>query len=254
MADRIGLLAAMPQETRALLRQVLGWKRSSIGRLPAYSLSIAGYSCTLVTSGMGGRRAHHAARLLIETIHPHWIVSFGIAGAVEADLDIGDVVLPGACYTWDGDRLGAQTTLATWSGAAIDVARQSFIVPGRRVFLGTAITTTGSQPGLGQLGNLPHPVLEMETAAIARVADENGIPALSLRAISDGPRAPIPIDLGEVMDEDANLMPGKMIQAVLRDPKILLKSRQMLRNTTLASENAAMTLKTILSISESFAC
>ena len=54
-----------------------------------------------------------------------------------------------------------------------------------------------------------HPILEMETAGIAQVAAENGIPLLSIRAISDGPRAPIPFNLGEMMDEDANLRAGR---------------------------------------------
>ena len=47
----------------------------------------------LVTSGMGMRRASEAARELIKTNAPCLLISFGIAGAVEADLEIGDVVV-----------------------------------------------------------------------------------------------------------------------------------------------------------------
>jgi len=43
----------------------------------------------------------------------------------------------------------------------------------------------------------------METAGIAGVAVEFNTLLLSLRALSDGPGAPIPFDLGKVMDENA---------------------------------------------------
>ena len=92
------------------------------------------------------------------------------------------------------------------------------------------------------LEKIMHPVLEMETAGIARVAKDEGIPLLSIRSISDGPRAPIPLNLDEMMDEDANLKVGKLIKAVFRHPAILLKARQMLRNSAIAADNAAIAL------------
>jgi hypothetical protein len=87
----------------------------------------------------------------------------------------------------------------------------------------------------------------METAGIAQVAAEKGIPLLSLRAISDGPRAPIPIDLGEVMGADANLRIGRLLAALIRRPRTLLEVRPILRNNRIAADNAAIALVAALS-------
>jgi len=82
----------------------------------------------------------------------------------------------------------------------------------------------------------------METAGIAKEAAERGLPLLSIRAISDGPSAPLPINLDEMMDQDANLQTGKLLKAVIRNPGILLQSRRMMRNTRIAADNAAVAL------------
>ena len=196
----------------------------------------------MVTSGMGVRRAAEATRSLVEQYHPSVIITFGIAGAVENELEVGDVVLPEAYCRLEGQLPGEIRPLARWPGEVREAARQAIGGLNKRLYLGTAITTNGSQVSQAQLAGLPHPVLEMETAGIARVASENDIPVRSLRAISDGPDAPIPLDLGQVMDEDANLKVGKMLGVLLRNPKILGQSMRMMRNSALAEKHAAVTL------------
>lgn len=243
----IGLIAAMSKEGNALLRYVKPWKRSAIGPLRGYNFSISDQACVLVTSGMGIRRASEACRILVEVISPQILISFGIAGAVDADLDIGDVVLAKAFCRLEHGALSLIQPLADWPDAAREAAAQALASRAARLFAGTVVTTSGSQTFEYKLGEMKHPVLEMETAGIARVAAEKGIPLLSLRAISDSPRAPIPFDLGEVMDEEANLRVGNLLGLILRHPRIIGQSRQIRLNTRIAAENAAITLQAILS-------
>jgi adenosylhomocysteine nucleosidase len=218
--ETIGLIAAMTQESDALLRCVKPWKRVAVGPLRGNSFVLAGQNYVLVTSGMGVRRASEAARNLVELNSPQMLISFGIAGAVEADLEIGDVVLAEAVCSLD----------------------QVLVTRDRQLFIGTAVTTGGSQVMKSQLGEMRHPILEMETAGIAQVAAEKGIPLLSLRAISDGPHAPIPFDLGEIMDEDANLQAGRLLKTIVRNPRIILQSMRMTQNIRIATNNAAAAL------------
>jgi len=249
--ESIGLIGAMTQESAALLRLVKDWKRIPIGGLPAYIFYLSGQTCLLVTSGMGVRRAAEAARTLLERNTPpnapRLLISFGIAGAVQADLDIGDVILPEAVCKLEQAVPGSLTPLAPWPAAAREAATQALAKRGAHLFIGTAVTTGGSHVMESQLGELKHPILEMETAGIAQVAAEVGIPFLSLRAISDGPRAPIPFDLGEVMDEDANLRTGRLLKMIVRNPWIVLQSRRMMRNNRIAADNAAIALVAALS-------
>ena len=242
MVNIIGLIAAMAQESNALLRKITPWERTSFGRLSAYAFSVFTRSCVLVTSGMGALRAKEAAFRLIQEHKPHVLISFGIAGAVEPDMEIGDVVLAKAYCQADQGVLSQVLPLAAWPEPDRNAVSQAMIRLGKRVFVGTAVTTTGSQFTLKQLEGMDHPVLEMETAGIAPLAAESGIPLYSLRSISDGPRAPIPIDLAEVMDENANLKTGELIKAVIRNPGIIFQGSRMLRNTSTAAENAAIAI------------
>ena len=89
---------------------------------------------------------------------------------------------------------------------------------------------------------MAHPVLDMETAGITHVAAEQGIAFMALRAVSDGPRAPLPFDLESMSDEDFNLDIGKIIMTVLRHPHIILQSHRIVRNVEKAAENAAIAL------------
>jgi adenosylhomocysteine nucleosidase len=246
MANAIGLIAAMPLESRALLRLVRDAKRTDIKKLSIDIFTVSSLSCVLVTSGMGMRRAGEATSYLVENFSLDQLISFGIAGAVEQELDIGDVVLADRFCQLDQGSPGKIIQLAVWPEAARESMRQQLAGHGKKLFNGTAVTTTGTQVSGEQLPGINHPVLEMETAGIARVATEIGIPFLSLRAISDGPRAPIPIDLSTALDDDANLKVGELFKAILRNPRIIIQSRRMLRNTAIAADHAALALYTTL--------
>jgi len=237
----------MTQESNALLRCIKGWKRTRLGPFRAFYFELSGQTCLLVTSGMGIHRARQAARTLIETNSLHCLVSFGIAGAVEADLEVGDVVMVESVCSLEHGQPGPLLPLRHWPGSAREAATQALSGYGARLFTGTAVTTPGTQVAEDQLKGIDHPVLEMETAGIAQAAAEKGIPLLSLRAISDGPRAPIPVDLSGIMDENANLQAGRLLKAVVRHPGIILRSGQMTRNTRLAADNAAIALGAALS-------
>jgi nucleoside phosphorylase len=240
--ETIGLIAAMQQESAALLRCTNGEKGIVLGRFRGKSFELSGQKCILVTSGMGIRRASEAARELIDSYAPRLFISFGIAGAVKPDLEIGDVIMAEAVCRMDQGITSPPLPLNHWPDAAREAAAQILAGRGAHLFSGTAVTTGGSQVLENYLNGMVNPILEMETAGIAQVAAEKGIPLLSLRAISDGPRAPIPFDISDIMDDDANLRAGRILKEIVRHPRIMLQFKGMMRNTRLAADNAAIAL------------
>jgi nucleoside phosphorylase len=243
----IGLIAAMPQESDALLRQVHGWKRIVLGSFSGIYFELSGHSCLLVTSGMGVRRAREAAQTLVESNAPRMLISFGIAGAVEADLRIGDVITAEAVCRLDQGTPGPLLPLAAWPQAPRDAAVRALSMRGARLLSGTAVTTGGTQIKEYWLKQMLHPILEMETAGIEQVAAGNGIPLFSIRAISDSPLAPIPFDLGEMLDKDANLQVGRLLKAIIRHPRLIFQFSRLIKNTRIAADNAAIALMAALS-------
>ncbi len=245
--ETIGLIAAIPQESKALLRCLKEWKHTSLGQFRGIRFRLMDRDCLLVTSGMGVKRAMDSTRTLLTATNPHLLVSFGIAGAVKDDLRIGDVVVAENSWLLDTGRLSVSRPLSSLSKAAWNAAAQVLRPDGARLLAGTAITTRGSQTSLQSLEQMTHPILEMETAGIGQVAAELGIPLVSIRSVSDGPQAPIPFDLAVILDEESNFRMSEMLRIVLRRPQIILQSRQMMQNSKKAADHAARAVIAMLS-------
>ena len=246
--ETIGIIAAMPQESGALLRLIKAWERSALGPFRCQHFQLNARDCRLVTSGMGLQRAAQAARALLDTFHPQLLVSVGVAGAVYPDLAIGDVIAARNTCLLDKGALGQVMPLAQLSMAAWQAAEKVLQPRRASLFSGIAVSTHAAQLTQDQPGHLTNPILEMETVGIAEVAAQRGIPLLSLRAISDGPRAPIPFDLEAMMDEQYNLQTGKLLRTILGHPKMLPQLMRMSCNTNLAADNAAIALIAVLSL------
>jgi adenosylhomocysteine nucleosidase len=243
----IGLIAAMSQESDALLRSISKWEAYALGSFRAVRFRLADRNCVLATSGMGVEHAADCARRLVAAAHPQLLISFGIAGAVNADLNIGDVVVSNSYCTWKSGSPTPLLPLAPLSRPAWETAVQALLTEGTKLAAGTAITTRGSQVTPEAVANLTNPILEMETAGIAQVAVDAGIPLLSIRAISDGPQAPIPLDLEAIMDEHYNLQMGNALKMILRNPRLMGQFRPMMQNSAKAARCSAKAVVAILS-------
>jgi adenosylhomocysteine nucleosidase len=244
--ETIGLLSAMSQESAALLRYIKGWKHIDICGYRGSRFQINNRDCVLVTTGMGYSRAANGACALLEIINPDLLISFGIAGAVKDDLNIGDVVIAGSTCMLENDHPGPPLPLASISREAREAVLQILQPVGASLISGTAITTRGSQLIQKEWPGITNPILEMETVGIAQAAHEKKIPLLSIRSISDGPRSPIPFDLEAVLDENNDIAVGKLLRLVLHRPRILFQSRRMVRNSQIASDHVARALLSML--------
>ena len=245
--ETIGIIAAMPLESNALLRLIEPRERSDLGLYRCYRFQLLKRACWLLTSGMGRQRAARATRALIDAARPQLLISVGVAGAVHADLEIGDVVVSRNTCLLDKGLTGPFQPLARLSEEAWQAAKQTLQPDGASLYHGTAVTTRGAQFIQPQPVQMENPILEMETAGIAGVAAGRGIPLLSLRGISDGPRAPIPFNLEGMMDEQEALCSGEIIKKLLGHPQMLPQLVRMGRNTRKAADNAALTLVVALS-------
>jgi nucleoside phosphorylase len=121
--ETIGLIAAMTQESDALLRCIRKWERTELGPFRAVRFRLLDRDCLLVTTGMGLQRAADGTHALLAAITPHLLISFGIAGAVNDNLHIGDVVVAGSTWLLDMGLPGQPQPLASLSEAAWNAAR-----------------------------------------------------------------------------------------------------------------------------------
>jgi adenosylhomocysteine nucleosidase len=235
----IGLVAAMQQEVRPLLRRVGKRESVRVGRFHAVRFSVAGVGCLLIQSGIGQQNATEAARALMTSGRPNMLISFGIAGGIHSDLRIGDVVAGESAALLEGSVPGKVLPLMALSTRHKEGIAEAFRRRGARLVAGPILTPSGPQPAPDRTMGLANPVVEMETFAIAEVAASLGVPLLALRSISDSPEAPIPFPVEKMYNAEYRLRIGWMLREILRRPGLIAKLARLTRNSDLAAENAA---------------
>jgi adenosylhomocysteine nucleosidase len=166
-----------------------------------------------------------------------------VAGAVRDELRVGDVVVAtGACLLDKEGVPGPVMPLVPLSNSARRAVVQALQYRGASLVAGTAITTLGSQVIRDLPAEMAHPVLEMETAGIARLAAEQGIPLLALRAVSDLVGKELSFGINALTDEELTPRMGKIVMAVLCRPRVFSQLLRLAWHVQRASQNLALAL------------
>ena len=209
-ALHIGVLSAMPEEIGSDLSHIQQLRSEQHGDLTIHHGSWGDDIClSLAWSGWGKVSAARAAtRLLCSAPGINLLLFTGVAGGADPSLKQWDVVLANAVVQHDMDsrplfprftlpalnraQLDPDSRWLTWASTALTEADDAgeldgfgtpstgLIATGDR-FIGDADVLDALREALPGLR-----AVEMEGAAVAQVAEQEGIPWLVLRVISDG--------------------------------------------------------------------
>jgi len=232
------LIAALPEEIKPFLARGKSVRKDRLAQFPLYSLRIGDRDLILLQSGMGPINAETATRALLETTSPDLIINFGLGGAVAPGPQVADLVVATRLLVSDGVGFSEQT------GPALSLADEFMVKSGNnRCLAGTFITTSETMSKAALRGKLPAntetPVLEMETAAIARGACERNIPLLAVRAISDDCNEELGFTVAEFCDANLRIRPVKVLFTILKRPGIVPQLIRLARNSRQAAEALA---------------
>jgi adenosylhomocysteine nucleosidase len=176
---RIALLAPMEMELQALLDAVPtpAWSSGRAGELPAHRTTLDrddGSSAALVAVqiGMGTVPAERATRTLLQHVDVDHVVVLGIAGGVLPSAEIGDLVV-------------VESALHGPTGRTHDAAPLGPVPPSG--VLHTSDLLIQDPGALAELIGQGVVALDMETAAVAHVCEQEDVPWTSFRAVSDVP-------------------------------------------------------------------
>lgn len=169
----------------------------------------------LCLSGMGPVAARHAAELLIEAGATALAV-FGVAGALSTHLRNGalfcpECVLDEKGHTYYADlewRIRLQQRLAT-----------SLPADGALLSVASPLLTAADKADAHQ--RYEALAVDMESAAVAAIAERHGLPFLVLRAIVDECDDAIPEALNGSVDAWGRPRPLKLMAAFCRHPSLL---------------------------------
>jgi adenosylhomocysteine nucleosidase len=248
--DSIGLVVAMAQEVRPIVRQLGAYRKGQAGRFPTYHFRLDGRPVTLIQSGMGTEQAAAATEQLIAATQPRLLISAGLGGGVRAGLTTGDVVVAGQLLALRHGSIADAGTLA--NGKVLHALAETFPDAPFRIADGTMITTCSivNKGAARQLlaNEVLNPVLDMETSAVALVASRTGIPLIAVRAISDAAEEELLFSLEEITDRQLNIRIGKVLVAMAKNPRIVPQLIRLAKNSKLAGSNLALVLDKLVRI------
>ena len=197
---KLGIIGAMDVEVAILKSKLHNPVVSKVGAMEFYEGELSGMNVVVVRCGVGKVHAAMCAQTLCDRFQVSHLVNTGIAGSLDNDLDIGDVLVSREAMYHDFDCCRFGYPMGKVPG--LDVI--SFPADKEMVELAFAASES-LKPGHTRLGRvatgdqfvaeeaLKNQIIErtgancteMEGAAIAQAAYVNGIPFVILRAISD---------------------------------------------------------------------
>jgi len=204
----LGVIAALPAEARCLVTQ-LDTKHTDFTTPQQIADNVL-----LIISGMGSEQAGIASATLIDH-DANALLSWGCAGALSADLQAGDLLLPRRIQT---ETSAAFTTDAAWH-ARLEHRLTNAIPKLHTDALAGSVRIVADQQHKKLLHQSTGAIaVDMESAAIAACAQDAGIPFMAIRAIVDDAATTIPAYINHAMDSNGSIQPARLLAMLILHP------------------------------------
>jgi adenosylhomocysteine nucleosidase len=162
-------------------------------------------------SGVGETRAENAARRLVER-GATALVSWGVAGGLDPDLSPGIVILPDIVIGAEGQSWGVDLE---WRNRLLERVEGRVVTSASPLYHSPSVITTADEKraiydrfGAGGV--------DMESAAVARVAVANDIPWIAVRVVIDAARRDLPAAILSATGDDGRLSTASIVGLIFR--------------------------------------
>jgi adenosylhomocysteine nucleosidase len=197
---KIGIIGAMQEEIEQLVQHMTNTTESMLAGIRYFEGVIEGKRAVVCKSGVGKVNAAVCTQILIDRFQVEAVIFTGVAGALDPELTIGDIVVSNDCMQHDMDvtALGfskgiipfAEQSMFVADAALADAAiRVSARLFGGRAKLGRVLSGDqfiASREKVSELHQeLGGTCTEMEGAAVAQVCAMNNTPFVVIRSMSD---------------------------------------------------------------------
>jgi adenosylhomocysteine nucleosidase len=229
----IALVIALELEAKALIRHLAPSPISS-PHLSIWEGAIEAQPVVLTLTGVGKVAAALATQFVCDAFKPRCVITVGLAGAIDSDAPPGVLIVASGALQHDMDArpftaargiipsLG-MATIPSDAALSEQLRRATESVVDRSVRSGVVLTgdqiVTSREVRDHILSDFPDGAcFDMETAAIAQVARQNGIPWAALRMTSDA--ADESFNLEEVIGFGINFAAelfDRVVRAVLKE-------------------------------------
>ncbi len=195
----LAIIGAMVKETELLFTEMIDGREERIGFTRLKCGTLEGVPCVLACSGVGKVHAAVCSQIVLDRYPITALLNFGIAGALDERLNIGDCVVASDTVQYDIDTSPVGDPVGMISGPDIvHIPADAFLThllktaaENAGCFTLSAAIATGDQFLCGKENKLrvknafAAAACDMEGGAIAQVAWESNVPYAAYRTISD---------------------------------------------------------------------
>lgn len=197
----IGIIGAMEEEVQELIADLAFAEKKTVASMDFYKGTLYGKDCVIVKSGVGKVNAALCTQILADFYKPEALINTGVAGSLDAKINIGDMVVSEDAVQHDmdasavGDPVGQVPRMDVLAFPADPVLVKKAVEanqkanPDIQTFTGRVASgdqfISGGEKKKQIQENFHARCAEMEGAVIAHGAYLNKIPYVILRAISD---------------------------------------------------------------------
>ena len=225
----IGIICALPQEAAALTSY----------HLQRGKPTLIDDKYLVCLSGMGRKNASHAAKALLDH-NAEALLSWGFAGGLSSELPCGAIILPRVLLTANAIEYLVD---ATWHQKTQMQLSKYFVLNIGTLTEnnGVVVNPTEKAAKYKQSGAI---AVDMESVAIAEIANNARKPCLVVRVVFDDFRTTVPSSILSSMNDRGELNIAKMAQSIMKNPIQFFNIIQL----ALASFRAKKKLKKIAEI------
>ena len=233
MNNCIAIFGAVKEEIAGIKQAMNISDHMRLGKTSAWPGKWGKQSIVLVRSGVGQQRAEDATLQVIDRFKPSTLFSIGYAGAVQPELNVGDLVIADTII--EEKKKGKYSPDSDWLNRAKNVScPEGFkAIVGGLLTVDNVIYDSLSKQELGK--NYSVQAVEMETSAIAKVAEEKDVPLLSLRVISDRLDQEL-LDSSSFLGSDGEISTLKAGWYVLTHPGSIKSALSLRSQTQIATQ------------------
>jgi nucleoside phosphorylase len=208
----IAITFALPTESSGLRRQLRKARRFG----DMISGKIGERAVTILHTGVGAKNCNKRIEELLHKVLPRLVISSGFAGAVVEDLNVGDLVL--------AENYSDRQLLANAERILRDRSPRV-----AKLFTSPSIVDSVTERNeIARASGAK--AVDMETGTIVGICNAHGVPLLSLRAISDTPKEPLPAPPNVLFDiERQRTDPRKLFGHIIAGPTAIIRLLQFSR-------------------------
>ena len=237
----IAVFVAMESELAGLARRLSARERETIGGRGVVRGRCGGADVLVCRTGIG-ERVEGAMRAVLERYEASFVLSAGLAGALDPDLRAGGLVLCETVVSGPDPQAPAVLSDARLLEAAASAAARA----GLRVRRGRSLTVDGIVGDPAAKAELRlstgADVVEMESHRVGLAAQERGLPFLAVRAVLDGAADALP-ELPGVVAADGSERMWAVLPYLVAHPQRLPLLLRLARSQRRAIETLGLFLE-----------